>query len=220
MGGHNSGFGKTPDFESLVTSHSPTIWFRLTFRPISAYKPHLTHGGISTNNTPSTLRQSFTIAFTDQEIYSFIKERHQRSTPHDLECSGHLTPALCNCCIWVKVANMHDLRRQALESGKTVSKKARSKTTSLSTSRTNSRANSRNPSRNASDDEGEGNLSDSTNWRFVKRADTRRVTLLTRSQYQLYWWYAFCRRAWRCNGSMETRFGWQDRGNHRSEEKQ
>jgi hypothetical protein len=66
---------------------------------------------------------------------------------------------------------MHDLRRQALESGKTVSKKARSKTTSLSTSRTNSRGNSRTPSRNVSDDEGEGNLSDSTNWRFVGCAE-------------------------------------------------
>ncbi|KAI9699748.1 MAG: hypothetical protein M1836_002783 [Candelina mexicana] len=65
---------------------------------------------------------------------------------------------------------MHDLRRQALESGKTVSKKAQarqSRPTSRATSRTNStansRANSRAPSRQGSDDE-EGNLSDGTTW--------------------------------------------------------
>jgi len=54
---------------------------------------------------------------------------------------------------------MHDLRRQALESGKTVSKKAQSRLSS----RTNSRTNSRTTSRQGSDDE-EGDLSDSTNW--------------------------------------------------------
>ncbi|KAI9788401.1 MAG: hypothetical protein M1816_006926 [Peltula sp. TS41687] len=62
---------------------------------------------------------------------------------------------------------MHDLRRQALESKKTVSRKAQSKqssrTSSQTNSRTNSRANSRNPSRHNSDEE-EGNLSDGTSW--------------------------------------------------------
>ncbi|KAG9243352.1 interferon-related developmental regulator-domain-containing protein [Calycina marina] len=58
---------------------------------------------------------------------------------------------------------MHDLRRQALESGKTVSKKARSRVVSRTTSTTNSRTASRTQSRQGSDDE-DGNLSDSTNW--------------------------------------------------------
>ncbi|KAI9658907.1 MAG: hypothetical protein M1821_001867 [Bathelium mastoideum] len=58
---------------------------------------------------------------------------------------------------------MHDLRRQALESGKTVSRKARSRQASVPSSKTNSRAASQAASRNASDDE-EGNLSDGTAW--------------------------------------------------------
>ncbi|KAF2186319.1 IFRD domain-containing protein [Zopfia rhizophila CBS 207.26] len=66
---------------------------------------------------------------------------------------------------------MHDLRRQALESGKTVSRKARSRNASVASSKANStlnspahsRANSRNPSRHGSDDE-EGFLSDGTAW--------------------------------------------------------
>ncbi|KUJ12060.1 IFRD-domain-containing protein [Mollisia scopiformis] len=60
---------------------------------------------------------------------------------------------------------MHDLRRQALESHKTVSKKAQSRlsTSSRTSSAANSRSHSRTASRNPSDDE-EGNLSDSTNW--------------------------------------------------------
>ncbi|KAI9753492.1 MAG: hypothetical protein M4579_005124 [Chaenotheca gracillima] len=62
---------------------------------------------------------------------------------------------------------MHDLRRQALESGKTVSRKARSRQTSLPSSKTNSRSNSRTGSRagsrQGSDDE-EGNLSDETSY--------------------------------------------------------
>lgn len=65
---------------------------------------------------------------------------------------------------------MHDLRRQALESGKTVSRKARSRIASGANSKTNSalnspaqsRANSRNPSRHNSDDE--EYLSDGTAW--------------------------------------------------------
>ncbi|KAF2485291.1 interferon-related developmental regulator-domain-containing protein [Neohortaea acidophila] len=62
---------------------------------------------------------------------------------------------------------MHDLRKQALlESGKTVSRKARSKTGSASSSKPGSRANSRpstrGGSRNVSDDEGE--MSDTTQW--------------------------------------------------------
>ncbi|KAF2456803.1 IFRD domain-containing protein [Lineolata rhizophorae] len=66
---------------------------------------------------------------------------------------------------------MHDLRRQALESGKTVSRKARSKQASAASSRASSRANSaansRVPSRAASrqaSDEEDGNLSDGTAW--------------------------------------------------------
>jgi hypothetical protein len=68
---------------------------------------------------------------------------------------------------------MHeDLRRRALESGKTVSKKAQSKqssrTVSAGNSRQNSRPNSRTQSRNVSDDEdGGGNLSDETSFRLV-----------------------------------------------------
>ncbi|KAH8688762.1 IFRD domain protein [Talaromyces proteolyticus] len=61
---------------------------------------------------------------------------------------------------------MHDLRRQALESGKTVSRKALSREASRHTSRTgsaqNSRQSSRAASRHASDDEDNGNLSDDT----------------------------------------------------------
>ncbi|KAL9094463.1 MAG: hypothetical protein Q9165_003313 [Trypethelium subeluteriae] len=58
---------------------------------------------------------------------------------------------------------MHDLRRQALESGKTVSRKARSRQSTTPSSKTSSRAASRVNSRNPSDDE-EGNLSDGTAW--------------------------------------------------------
>ncbi|KAF2683111.1 hypothetical protein K458DRAFT_390382 [Lentithecium fluviatile CBS 122367] len=65
---------------------------------------------------------------------------------------------------------MHDLRRQALESGKTVSRKARSRVVSTTSSKANSRLNSpaqsraasRNPSRQGSDDE--EYLSDGTAW--------------------------------------------------------
>ncbi|ELR07955.1 hypothetical protein VC83_00061 [Pseudogymnoascus destructans] len=62
---------------------------------------------------------------------------------------------------------MRDLRRQALESHKTVSRKAQSKVSSRASSaagsRTSSHAGSRNASRHGSDEE-ENNLSDSTNW--------------------------------------------------------
>jgi hypothetical protein len=61
---------------------------------------------------------------------------------------------------------MRDLRRQALESGKTVSKKAQSRLSSRASSAVHSRSNSQNVSRHASDDE-DGNLSDSTNWRYA-----------------------------------------------------
>jgi hypothetical protein len=68
---------------------------------------------------------------------------------------------------------MRDLRRQALESHKTVSRKAQSKVSSRASSaagsRASSHAGSRNVSRHGSDEEDE-NLSDSTNWRFVPRA--------------------------------------------------
>ncbi|CAG8982181.1 hypothetical protein HYALB_00003617 [Hymenoscyphus albidus] len=57
---------------------------------------------------------------------------------------------------------MHDLRRQALESGKTVSRKAQSRISSRASSAANSRTNSRNASRHASDDEDA--MSDCTNW--------------------------------------------------------
>jgi hypothetical protein len=66
---------------------------------------------------------------------------------------------------------MPDLRRQALESGKTVSRKAQSRISSRASSATNSRNNSNQGSRHGSDDE-EGNLSDGTNWRFVLTAVT------------------------------------------------
>ncbi|KAH8592787.1 interferon-related developmental regulator-domain-containing protein [Bisporella sp. PMI_857] len=58
---------------------------------------------------------------------------------------------------------MHDLRRQALESGKTVSRKAKARIGSRTPSATNSRTTSRTQSRHGSDNE-EGDLSDSTNW--------------------------------------------------------
>lgn len=66
---------------------------------------------------------------------------------------------------------MHDLRRQALlESGKTVSRKARSRTTTPGTSKPSSRTTSRAVSRSrpysgsASDEDGEGELSDETSF--------------------------------------------------------
>ncbi|KAL8699173.1 MAG: hypothetical protein Q9201_006150 [Fulgogasparrea decipioides] len=65
---------------------------------------------------------------------------------------------------------MHDLRRQALESGKTVSRKARSKQTSPASSRPNSAPSSRAASRSRgvsganSDEEENGNLSDETSF--------------------------------------------------------
>ncbi|KAI9860443.1 MAG: hypothetical protein M1813_006102 [Trichoglossum hirsutum] len=58
---------------------------------------------------------------------------------------------------------MTDLRRRALEGGKTVSRKAQSKQSSRASSRANSRVNSRNVSRHGSDEE-DGNGSDGTNW--------------------------------------------------------
>ncbi|OBT79269.1 hypothetical protein VF21_01947 [Pseudogymnoascus sp. 05NY08] len=62
---------------------------------------------------------------------------------------------------------MRDLRRQALESHKTVSRKAQSKVSSRASSAAGSRASSHAGSRNASrhgSDEDDENLSDSTNW--------------------------------------------------------
>ncbi|KAL1851823.1 hypothetical protein Plec18167_009462 [Paecilomyces lecythidis] len=63
---------------------------------------------------------------------------------------------------------MHDLRRQALESGKTVSRKAMSREASRATSRAssahNSHSSSRNASRYPSDDEDLGSQSDDTAW--------------------------------------------------------
>ncbi|KAH0542046.1 hypothetical protein FGG08_003511 [Glutinoglossum americanum] len=58
---------------------------------------------------------------------------------------------------------MTDLRRRALESGKTVSRKAQSKQSSRASSRADSRVNSRNVSRHGSDEE-DGNASDGTTW--------------------------------------------------------
>ncbi|KAI9784264.1 MAG: hypothetical protein M1839_002324 [Geoglossum umbratile] len=58
---------------------------------------------------------------------------------------------------------MTDLRRRALESGKTVSRKVQSKQSSRASSRANSRVNSRNVSRHGSDEE-DGNVSDGTSW--------------------------------------------------------
>lgn len=64
---------------------------------------------------------------------------------------------------------MSDLRRKALGSGKTVSRKAQSRASSAASSRANSRTTSRAGSRAASragtDDEG-GDLSDETNFRY------------------------------------------------------
>ncbi|KAH7407659.1 interferon-related developmental regulator-domain-containing protein [Cadophora sp. MPI-SDFR-AT-0126] len=71
---------------------------------------------------------------------------------------------------------MHDLRRQALESHKTVSKKAQSRISSRASSAANSRSNSRTVSRNVSDDE-DGNLSDSTNWSVNSIDDMLSATL-------------------------------------------
>jgi len=67
---------------------------------------------------------------------------------------------------------MHDLRRRALESSKTVSRRALSKQSSPATSRSNSRAPSRVAStavsRAGSDDEDTGGeLSDETSFRYV-----------------------------------------------------
>ncbi|KAI4090148.1 MAG: hypothetical protein LQ344_004933 [Seirophora lacunosa] len=65
---------------------------------------------------------------------------------------------------------MHDLRRQALESGKTVSRRAKSKNASPASSRPNSAPSSRAASRSravsraGSDDEENGNLSDETSF--------------------------------------------------------
>ncbi|GAB7356687.1 hypothetical protein MBLNU459_g7398t1 [Dothideomycetes sp. NU459] len=71
---------------------------------------------------------------------------------------------------------MHDLRRQALESGKTVSRKAKSKAASTASSKNNSpatsRAASRVGSRNVSDEEGD--LSDSTTQWSVNSLDELR----------------------------------------------
>lgn len=65
---------------------------------------------------------------------------------------------------------MHDLRRQALESGKTISRKARSKQSSPASSRPNSvppsRTASRNTSRAGSDEDEGGDLSDETSFRY------------------------------------------------------
>jgi hypothetical protein len=64
---------------------------------------------------------------------------------------------------------MPDLRRRALQGGKTISRKAQSREVSRSNSRTtsaqNSRPSSRAPSRYPSDDEDYASLSDDTAWR-------------------------------------------------------
>lgn len=60
---------------------------------------------------------------------------------------------------------MRDLRKQALESHKTMSRKARSKIASGASSLAGSRAASRNGSRAPSDDGDDGYLSDETAWR-------------------------------------------------------
>lgn len=82
---------------------------------------------------------------------------------------------------------MRDLRRQALESGKTVSKKAKAKMASQSSSAANSRpashTSSRNASRHGSDDE-DADESDSTNWRYVVR--TVFESLANHFQYELH----------------------------------
>ncbi|OJJ43378.1 hypothetical protein ASPZODRAFT_927393 [Penicilliopsis zonata CBS 506.65] len=70
---------------------------------------------------------------------------------------------------------MPDLRRQVLESGKTVSRKAASREASRATSRAssvqNSRQSSRNASRHASDDEDAADLSDDTAWSIASLDD-------------------------------------------------
>ena len=69
---------------------------------------------------------------------------------------------------------MHDLRRQALESGKTVSRKAQSRQSSRASSRgpsvSHSRVTSSTGSRTGSDDE-EANLSDETSYRYVGHSE-------------------------------------------------
>ena len=76
---------------------------------------------------------------------------------------------------------MHDLRRQALESGKTVSRKARSKQGSPAPSRSGSAPSSRAASRSravsraGSDEDEGGNLSDETSFRYGK--ETCRIAL-------------------------------------------
>ena len=64
-----------------------------------------------------------------------------------------------------------------MESGKTVSRKAKSrpssKATSLAPSAANSRAASRNVSRAGSDDEEGGNLSDETSFRYASYTNPR-----------------------------------------------
>lgn len=70
---------------------------------------------------------------------------------------------------------MHDLRRQVLESGKTISRKARSRQASGASSKAasaaSSRAASRTASRQASDDEDDNNLSDSTSFSIASNDD-------------------------------------------------
>ena len=75
---------------------------------------------------------------------------------------------------------MHDLRRQALESHKTVSRKAQSRQSSKAGSKVNSGANSRVASRNVSragsDDEEGGNVSDETSLRYEIHTQRIRFT--------------------------------------------
>lgn len=97
---------------------------------------HLTSGPPHSNRTPASARRVLPQLHTHRAFYA-------RTT----------------------ISTMRDLRKQALESHKTMSRKARSKIASGASSLAGSRTASRNGSRAPSDDGDDGYLSDETAWR-------------------------------------------------------
>jgi hypothetical protein len=151
---------------SIAHNHACTLFNnRLAGFARLKYSKH--HQSNLLYGTSNTLLFSKTLQET--LFFSITKRERQCLSGNRLSIRS-LTPRRPRFDRPVEVPTMHDLRRQALESGKTVSKKAQSRQSSRASSRANSapnsRVTSRNASRHGSDEEEGGNLSDGTAWRY------------------------------------------------------